>query len=264
MLGVRLLTVLSTLLRKTSGRVRVAGFDVDSDSGEVRKRIGFAMQEVGVDDLSTGWDFLVLQGVLYGQSPRSSRARAGELLELVGLTSVADRRIATYSGGMRRRIDLVGALMHRPQVLFLDEPTTGLDPQGRNRVWEQLGIMKSTGVSIVMSTHYMDEAAMLCDRLVIMDRGRVLAEGTPDELIRRHAGPEVGEVRVDEGRRAATAEELRRRGCIVRVVGAVLSVTAGDGRRADLSGLEGARVSYRLADLEDVFLALTGRELRDE
>ena len=132
------LKILSTLLKKTSGRVVVAGHDVDREAKAVRRSIGFAMQEVGLDDLATGRDFLRLQGVLYGLSQRESRERAEELLELVGLTSVAKRRVGTYSGGMRRRIDLVAAMMHRPNLLFLDEPTTGLDPQSRIAIWDHL------------------------------------------------------------------------------------------------------------------------------
>jgi len=257
----RMLTCVSPL---TKGAATVAGLDVTGDSRAVREMLGVVTQADGLDPDISVRENLVTYAYLFGQSRAEAGARAEEALRFFNLQARGDDQVWSLSGGMKRRLCIARAFLTTPTVVVLDEPTTGLDPQGRNRVWEQLGIMKSTGVSIVMSTHYMDEAELLCDRLAIMDRGRVLAEGTPDELIRGHAGPEVGEVRVDDDRRAAAAEELRRRGCTVRVVGAVLSVTAGDGRRADLSGLDGARVSYRQADLEDVFLSLTGRELRDE
>ena len=140
--------ILSTLLRKTSGRATVAGYDVDRDTKAVRASIGFAMQEVGLDDLATGKDFLVLQGVLYGLTQREAKVRADEMLELVGLTSVAKSKVGTYSGGMRRRIDVVAALMHSPPLLFLDEPTVGLDPQSRLAMWEHLMQINEQGVTI--------------------------------------------------------------------------------------------------------------------
>ena len=269
--------VLSTLLRKTSGRVRVAGFEVDSDSGEVRKRIGFAMQEVGVDDLSTGWDFLVLQGVLYGQSPRSSRARAGELLELVGLTSVADRRIATYSGGMRRRIDLVGALMHRPQVLFLDEPTTGLDPQSRLAIWEYLGELNRSGVTIFLTTQMMEEADRLCERIAIIDVGKIVAEGT-SQALKDEIGGELVRVALEgteqDGRLAAAEELVRRQAYAseVTAAGKTLTVTVRDGSAAAPkiltllhdAGFTATDLSVASPSLDDVFLRHTGRSIRDE
>ena len=257
----RMLTCVSPL---TAGSATVGGLDVRRDSRGVREILGVVTQADGLDPDISVRENLITYGYFFGHGRAEARARAEEALGFFNLQARGDDEVWSLSGGMKRRLCIARAFVTTPSVVVLDEPTTGLDPQGRNRVWEQLEVMKSTGVSTVMSTHYMDEAAMLCDRLVIMDRGRVLAEGTPDELTGGHAGYEVGEVRVEEGRRASTVEELRRRGYAVRAVGAVLSVTAGDGRRADLSGLEGARVSYRPSDLEDVFLALTGRDLRDE
>ena len=174
--------VMSTLLRKTSGRVTVAGHDVDADPKAVRRSIGFAMQEVGLDDLAKGKDFLVLQGVLYGLSRREAGRRADEMLDLVGLGHVAGRRVGTYSGGMRRRIDLVGALMHRPRLLFLDEPTIGLDPQSRLAMWDHLTQLNKEGVSILLTTQMMEEADRLCQRIAIIDQGKIVAEGSPRAL----------------------------------------------------------------------------------
>jgi lipooligosaccharide transport system ATP-binding protein len=155
--------------------------------------------------------------------------------------------------------------MTQPPVVILDEPTTGLDPQSRNRVWEQLAVMKQSGVTILMSTHYMEEAATLCDRLSIMDNGRILDEGAPDELVARHAGHEVARVRA-ESLEAMQAVRERVAGGPYRVneAGALVTITATNGARADLSDIDGVRVAYREGNLEDVFLALTGRELRDE
>jgi len=259
-----IMRMLSCVSPLTRGSATVAGQDVGKDSRAVREMLGVVSQHDGLDPDISVRENLVTYGYLFGHSRAEACARADRALGFFSLESRGADQVDSLSGGMRRRLCIARAFVTTPTVVVLDEPTTGLDPQARISVWEQLGVMKSTGVSIVMSTHYMDEAAMLCDRLAIMDRGKVLAEGAPDELVRRHAGSEVGEVRADEGRRAAAAEELRRRGYAVRSVGAVLSVTAGDGRRADLSGLGDARVSYRAADLEDVFLTLTGRELREE
>ena len=171
--------ILSTLLRKTSGDVIVAGHNVDTEPHEVRKRIGFAMQDVGLDDLATGWDFLVLQGSLYGLARSEAKQRARELLELVGLADVAKRKVGTYSSGMRRRIDMVAALMHRPEVLILDEPTTGLDPQSRLAIWEHLVELNRQGVTVFLSTQMMEEADRLCQRIAIIDRGSIVAGGSP-------------------------------------------------------------------------------------
>ena len=174
--------ILATLLRKTSGVVTVAGYDVDADSKAVRRSIGFAMQEVGLDDLATGRNFLQLQGVLYGLSRREARRRADELLDLVGLAHVAGQRVGTYSGGMRRRIDLVGALMHDPDLLFLDEPTVGLDPQSRLAMWEHLDALNAKGVTILLTTQVMEEADRLCRNIAIIDQGHIVAKGSPESL----------------------------------------------------------------------------------
>jgi len=259
--AMRMITCVSPL---TAGTLTVADLDVAKDSRAVREMLGVVTQQDGLDPDISVRENLVTYCYLFGHSRSTARARAERALEFFSLQARGDDQVDSLSGGMRRRLCIARAFLTTPALVVLDEPTTGLDPQGRNRVWEQLGVMKSTGVSIVMSTHYMDEAALLCDRVAIMDRGRILDLGTPDELIGRHAGLEVAEVRTGETQRAVVVETLRSRGHTVRAVGAILRVTPEDGRRADLSGLGDARISYRQSDLEDVFLALTGRELRDE
>jgi ABC-2 type transport system ATP-binding protein len=175
--------MLGTLVRPTSGRASVAGFDVVARPREVRRRIGFAMQEVGVDAFATARELLVLQGRLHGLRRGESAHRARLLLALVDLAEVADKRLGDFSGGMQRRIDLAAALMHLPAVVFLDEPTEGLDPRARAAIWETLDrLRRQLGVTVVLTTHYMDEADQLCDRLGIIDHGRVVAEGTPTAL----------------------------------------------------------------------------------
>jgi ABC-2 type transport system ATP-binding protein len=175
--------MLGTLVRPTSGRASVAGFDVVAQPREVRRRIGFAMQEVGVDAFATARELLVLQGRLHGLRRADSAHRAELLLAMVDLSGVADKRLGGFSGGMQRRVDLAAALMHLPAVLFLDEPTEGLDPRARVAIWDALERLRTQlGVTIVLTTHYMDEADRLCDRLGIVDRGSIVAEGTPAEL----------------------------------------------------------------------------------
>ena len=175
--------ILGTLVRPTGGRATVAGFDVAAGARDVRRQIGFAMQEVGVDDLATGSEFLVLQGRLQGLSRREAARRAHLLLVLVDLEGAADQRIGEYSGGMKRRVDLASALIHLPPILFLDEPTEGLDPRARVAIWETLERLKDAlRMTIMLSTHYMEEADRLCDRIGIIDRGLIVAEGTPAKL----------------------------------------------------------------------------------
>jgi ABC-2 type transport system ATP-binding protein len=174
--------MLTTLLSITSGTARVAGLDVASEPDAVRHRIGVALQEAGLDIRQTGRELLVLQGRLFGKSPAEAAARAGELLELVELQDAADRRIKGYSGGMKRRLDLASALVHRPEVLFLDEPTTGLDPASRLTVWDEVRRINERGTTVFLTTQYLEEADQLCDRLAIIDDGRIVREGTPARL----------------------------------------------------------------------------------
>jgi ABC-2 type transport system ATP-binding protein len=174
--------MLTTLLSITAGRARVAGVDVAEDPDEARRRIGVALQEAGLDPRQTGRELLVLQGRLFGMTPAGAAARARELLALVDLDGAADRRIKGYSGGMKRRLDLASALVHEPEVLFLDEPTTGLDPASRLTVWEEVRRINGRGTTVFLTTQYLEEADALCDRLAIIDDGRIVREGTPQSL----------------------------------------------------------------------------------
>jgi ABC-2 type transport system ATP-binding protein len=196
--------MLTTLLSITSGTAQVAGIDVASDPDAARRRIGVALQEAGLDPRQTGRELLVLQCRLFGGSRPQATRRAEELLELVDLVEAGDRRIKGYSGGMKRRLDLASALVHEPEVLFLDEPTTGLDPASRITVWEELRRINTRGTTIFLTTQYLEEADQLCDRIAIIDGGRIVREGTPqalkDELRARRglaADPTLDEVFLD-------------------------------------------------------------------
>ncbi|TRZ73124.1 MAG: ATP-binding cassette domain-containing protein [Actinobacteria bacterium] len=174
--------MLTTLLRPTSGTATVAGFDVAKHPDEVRRRIGVALQDAAIDPLMTGTELLRLQAVLYGIPQSQMKNRASELLERVGLTAAADRRVGTYSGGMRRRLDLALALIHQPTVLFLDEPTTGLDPMSRMSLWEEVRRLNSEGTTVMLTTQYLEEADQLADRIAIIDAGKIVREGKPQDL----------------------------------------------------------------------------------
>jgi ABC-2 type transport system ATP-binding protein len=198
---VRMLTTLMTI---TSGSASVAGIDVTADPDGTRQRIGVALQDAGLDPRQSGRELLILQGRLFGMSSREAAARAGELLELVELTDAADRRIKGYSGGMKRRLDLASALVHEPEVLFLDEPTTGLDPASRLTVWDEVRRINGRGTTVFLTTQYLEEADQLCDRIAIIDAGTIVREGTPaalkEELRLRQGledGPTLDEVFMD-------------------------------------------------------------------
>ncbi len=174
--------MLTTLLTITSGTAKVAGLDVAREPDAVRHRIGVALQEAGLDPRQTGRELLILQGRLFGQTPAEATEHAGALLELVELEDAADRRIKGYSGGMKRRLDLASALVHEPEVLFLDEPTTGLDPASRLTVWEEVRRINERGTTVFLTTQYLEEADQLCDRLAIIDGGVIVRAGTPAQL----------------------------------------------------------------------------------
>lgn len=178
------ISILTTLIEPSGGVARINGFDVVRDAAKVRRELGVTFQEMVLDDALTGRQVLTYHGRLYGLRSSERRQRTTELLELVELTEAADRRCRGYSGGMKRRLELARALMTVPRVLFLDEPTLGLDPQGRARIWDYLGELKSrTDLTVFLTTHYLEEAYQLADRVGIMDRGRLVVEGTPDDLI---------------------------------------------------------------------------------
>jgi len=258
--------VLSGLSPVTAGEVLVAGIDAVREGRAVRRTLGVVTQHDGLDEDVNVRQNLELFGFLSGLSRRAAARRTDEVLAFFGLATRADDAVDELSGGMRRRLAIARALMATPQVIVLDEPTTGLDPHSRNRVWEELAQLKRTGVTLLMSTHYMDEAATLCDRIAIMDRGRILALASPPELVDRYAGSGVSELRADGADRDAVRAALSASGLAWREVGALFRVSeSGDpATRRRLDEIAGVRVHHRPGNLEDVFLALTGRELREE
>ena len=256
--------MVSGLSPLTGGDLTVAGIDVSRQGREVRNVLGVVTQQDGLDTDLNARDNLITYGFITGLSLEQARRRADAVLMYFDLTDKSNEDIDNLSGGMKRRLAIARAFMTKPQVMVLDEPTTGLDPQGRNRVWQELETMKQAGVTVLMSTHYMDEAAALCDRLAIMHHGKILAEGAPDELVNRHAGPEVAQVRVSNGARQDVVDWIGNAGFDYRDAGAVITVSSPSGSRPDLSGLEGVRVSYRPSNLEDVFLSMAGTKLTDE
>jgi ABC-2 type transport system ATP-binding protein len=264
--------MLCTLLPPTAGSARVAGVDLLGDPAEVRRRIGVALQEIGLDPVQSGRELLELQCGLYGITGRRGRERTEELLELVELGDAADRRIKTYSGGMKRRLDLASALVHSPEVLFLDEPTTGLDPASRLTVWEEVRRISATGATVFLTTQYMEEADKLCDRLAIIDAGRIVAEGTPERL-KAEMGHDVVSVSLDGADAAATELTLRDLPGLERVIAEpdALALYLEDGassiaeivRRLDREQIRAGAISVARPSLDDVFLKATGRRLEE-
>ena len=272
--------ILATLLRATSGRAQVAGLDVAAEPGAVRARIGFAMQSAAIDALATGRESLELIGRLYRVPGPELRRRVDALLELMGLSEVANRYAGTYSGGMRRRLDLASALVHRPAVLFLDEPTEGLDPQSRSALWDELRRVRDGGTTMFLTTHYMEEADALCDRIAIIDRGRIVVSGTPG-VLKRSVGADTVELRLvaDVGDGVVHAQDavarrldgfapltsLDRTPTGVRLA----LIDAGSAipelfRRLDGDGITIRGLAMSEPTLADVFLRYTGREIRAE
>ena len=259
-----LMRLLSALSPLSSGELVVGGLDVTRQGRAVRERLGVVTQQDGLDTDLTVQQNLETYGYFSGLSRRESRQRAAEVLAFFGLHERAGDDVDHLSGGMKRRLAIARAFMMAPDAIILDEPTTGLDPQGRNLVWEKLAALKASGVTILMSTHYMDEAATLCDRLAIMHLGRILDEGTPDELIQRHASAEVAQLRMAAEARAGVRAALAAAGHAWREVGTMIRVAGHNGRRPKLPPMDGVRVTYRPGNLEDVFLAVAGRGLGDE
>src|SRR3989344_1315156 len=263
--------ILATLTKPTSGRALVNGFDVIKNPNEVRRSIGFAMQAVGLDDLATAWENLQLIGCLYGMSRKEAKKRAGELLNLLKLENAADRYVAKYSGGMRRRLDIAVALMHRPKILFLDEPTEGLDPPARRVVWQYLENLNRDGVTIFLTTHYMEEADYLTRNLAIINGGKIVAAGTPQSLKKTIRESHI-EVELKEKKRASEiiCQKFSNLPCRNTATGLEVVSQNGD---ADLSRIlkllgdaKGRVKGFNLhtPTLEDVFLKFAGHGFENE
>jgi len=263
--------MLTTLLRPTSGRATVVGFDVYKQQHDVRRSIGVALQEAGLDALATGRELLELQGKLCGLGAAESRRRAGEMLELVGLIDAADRQVKTYSGGMKRRLDLASALVHEPRMLFLDEPTEGLDPASRQAVWQEVQrLNKQMGMTVFLTTHYLEEADRLADRLAIIDHGNIVVEGTPAEL-KASIGADVVSVTFgDSGLDAARTLLAEMPGLReMRPEANSLTLFVDNGTQAvaqvirmlDAAGIEMGHVTVSHPSLDEVFLQATGSRL---
>jgi ABC-2 type transport system ATP-binding protein len=260
--------ILATLLAADGGCARVAGYDVVTERREVRRRISLTGQYAALDEPLTGSENLEMVARLLGLPARAARARAGELLAQFDLLGAADRRVATYSGGMRRRLDIAASLIGGPEVIFLDEPTTGLDPRSRQAMWEIVAELAAAGVTVLLTTQYLEEADCLADRIGVLDRGAIVAEGTAEELKRRVADQRLDLRAIDGDAFDCLTERLGRR--VVPRYGARLSLgVARDGGaaavRALLDDLDPQRAlierfALSTASLDDVFMALTGRD----
>jgi ABC-2 type transport system ATP-binding protein len=265
---------LVTLTTPDSGSASVAGHDVLREQNAVRRMIGYVPQDSGVDELGTGRENLMLQGRVQGMGGKDLRARTATLLELVGITEAADRIVKTYSGGMRRRLDIALGLVHRPRVLFLDEPTTGLDPEARVVMWEEVSrLAQAESLTILLTTHYLEEADQLADRLAIVSQGKVVVEGTPGELNAGLRGDavqvEVENGAVDEAQRVlasvgATPEQVLEGRTIVSRVENGGRALPGIISALETAGIPVASVSLSRPSLDDVYLHFTGREFASE
>lgn len=264
--------MLTTLLRPTAGTARVAGFDVVTEAQEVRRRIGVALQDAAIDPLMTGTELLALQAVLYGIPRAQAAKRSGELLERVGLTAAADRRVMTYSGGMRRRLDLALSLIHEPQVLFLDEPTTGLDPMSRLALWEEVRFLnRELGATVLLTTQYLEEADQLADRVAIIDHGRIVREGAPRALKEQVGAPTLL-LSVELGQRDAARQVIAPFGELRPTAEGTLGVGLTQGARGvaevvralDEAGVRLHHMELNEPSLDDVFAEATGYRLEGE
>ena len=263
--------MLTTLLRPTDGSARVAGFDVVRQADSVRRSIGVALQDAAIDPLMTGNELLELQAVLYGIAPAAVRRRADELLERVGLTAAADRRVGTYSGGMRRRLDLALSLIHQPTVLFLDEPTTGLDPMSRITLWEEVRRLNREGTTVLLTTQYLEEADQLADRVAIIDHGTIVKLGTPTEL-KAEVGAPTLQISVTPAEADGAKTVLARFGELRPTAEGTLGVglLGGAGqvtevvRALDDAGIAIHHLELNEPSLDDVFAEATGHRLEGD
>jgi len=263
--------MLTTLLPPTAGTATVAGYDVVKEGAKVRKAIGAALQEAALDPFLTGREHLRLQTTMHGITGEERRERSDELLTRVGLTEAADRKVKGYSGGMKRRLDLALALVHRPRILFLDEPTTGLDVQSRTALWVEVGrLAKEEGVTVFLTTQYLEEADVLADRVGIIDHGRIVAEGTPEKLKADIACSTVEAVPANPDQRGAVLAVLERFGEQTTGYGPssiAVQLTSSNGNLADIvraldaEGVVLSQLQIHEPTLDDVFLAKTGRHL---
>jgi ABC-2 type transport system ATP-binding protein len=260
--------MLTTLLRPTAGRAFVAGFNVATQADEVRRRIGVALQDAAIDPLMTGTELLHLQAVLYGIPAAQTRPRSAELLERVGLTAAGDRRVGTYSGGMRRRLDLALSLIHRPTVLFLDEPTTGLDPMSRLTLWDEVRRLNREGTTVMLTTQYLEEADQLADRIAIIDKGKIVREGRPQDL-KAEVGFPTLIVNVQKDHQEAARQVLLQFGELRPTAEGTLGVGLRDGaqvvtdvvRRLDDAKVHLIHLEVNEPSLDDVFAEATGHRL---
>jgi ABC-2 type transport system ATP-binding protein len=261
--------MLTTLLPPTAGKARVAGLDVVHQGPQVRRAIGASLQESALDPFLTGREHMRLQSSMHGLGKAERESRGAELLERVGLTEAADRKVGGYSGGMKRRLDLALALVHHPRILFLDEPTTGLDVQSRTALWEEVRRLADDGVTVFLTTQYLEEADVLAGRVGIIDHGRIVAEGTPGELKSAIGRPSVEAIPADPAELGRLGEVLRRFGpeAPASSGGAAIRLAEGAGdlaeivRALDGEGLQIADLRLHAPTLDDVFLAKTGRSL---
>ncbi len=267
------LRMLTTLLPIDGGEATIAGLDLSRQAQQVRRRIGYVSQSGGADQAATGRENLMLQAQLYGLARPQAQARVEELMEMFALGDFIDRIARTYSGGQKRRLEVALGLVHRPQVLFLDEPTTGLDPQNRAGLWDHIRQLRSAGTTVFLTTHYLEEADALADRLAIMDHGRIIAEGTPQELKRQIAGDAVivryGQAEtVEEARQRLSGQPFLRE---IHVEKDALHLYVEDGVKAiprilellQARGIPPQTAMISQPTLDDVFLKHTGRSLRD-
>ncbi len=269
------LRMLATLMPPTSGSITIAGYDVIKDPDEVRRHIGYVGQNGGSDRPATGVENLILQGRLYGMSHQEAKARAAELIKLLQLDEFADRIVYSYSGGQRRRLDVAVGIMHHPEVLFLDEPTVGLDPQNRANLWDEIIKLKNEGVTVFLTTHYMEEADILSDRLTIIDEGKIVAEGTPKAL-KKDVGGDCITISIDnqpeDGPKLITLlikEKFTQKvneedGYIKIYVKSGADAVTQFMKLVDLQKIKLQTIIVTEPSLDDVFLLKTGYSLRDK